>query len=336
MANRISLECAFPSCKNTFETVINKNGRPQKMYCCKRHKDLAYSLNPDRKLGVEEVSPSSSIDLIDTKDLIAEIHKRGFYVSKEPLSHDERFRINIKRFEGNRYVFGLVSDTHLGSKFQQLSHLWSFYQLCKERGVEQVFHCGDLCEGDGSLYKGQMYEMFLHGTDAQAEYIIKNYPKMEGITTYVIGGSHDYSFHKSLGLDILRLIVDSREDIKYLGMQGAYIDMGKILIYLMHPDGGTAYALSYRAQKIIENFAPEGKPHLLFIGHFHRPCWLIGYRNVHALQLPCFQAQTPYLRGKGLQPFVGGMICEIVYNESGIVSMKPEILPFYKIIQDDY
>ena len=68
--------------------------------------------------------------------------------------------------------------------------------------------------------------------------------------------------------------------------------------YLQHPDGGLAYAISYKAQKFIEGFASEHKPQVFLIGHYHMTGQFF-IRNVHAYLGGCFQSQTPYLRAKG-------------------------------------
>lgn len=305
---------------------------PNTKYCPPpaRCRDLAH--NERRR---KSFTPEEPVD-VDTQDLIKQLHKRGYFVSKEPISQDERFNVDVKRFDGDVRKFAVVSDTHLGSKYQQLSYLKSFYALCKDRGIKDVFHCGDLCEGNGRLYRGQAYEMFLLGADAQAEYVIKYYPREEGIRTYIIGGSHDYSFHKESGFDILKAVADEREDFSYLGMQGAYVNVENILIYLIHPSGGVSYARSYKLQKIIENFAPEQKPMIVFSGHYHVPNHLVGYRNVEGLQVGCFQAQTPYLKAKGLYPFLAGLFVDVTYDKTGLLSFKTEWFPFYIPVENDY
>ena len=48
-----------------------------------------------------------------------------------------------------------------------------------------------------------------------------------------------------------------------------------IKIMLMHPGGGTAYALSYRAQKIVQALPGGQKPDILAIGHYHKAEFII-------------------------------------------------------------
>ena len=275
------------------------------------------------------------IDLmkIKDKDLLEEVSNRGYVAYKQKIKEDKEYQYD-KRIK--TYKIGIVSDTHIGSKYQQLQHLWDFYRICEHFGIKIILHAGDVCEGNGKLYRGQLYEMFLHGASNQLKYLIENYPKKEGIKTYIIGGSHDYSFFKESGYDILQHFADKRRDIKHLGYWGAYIKFGKIVIYLAHGSGGIAYAVSYKIQKAVEEFAPENKPHIFLLGHYHKPCYLEGYRNVEGFQLKCFQSQTPYLKSKHRFPVVGGMILTIHQSKRGLESVEIYNKIYYRPIKDDY
>ncbi len=152
----------------------------------------------------------------------------------------------------------------------------------------------------------------------------------------MIGGSHDYSFYQESGIDVLKQISEKRPDIKYLGMFGAYINFGRIKIYLMHGTQGVSYARSYRMQKIIEQFPPQQKPHILLLGHYHVTAHLPWYRNVSGFQLPCFQTQTNYLRAKGLSPDIGFLILTIYPDVNGISHIIPDWRPFFVPVEGDY
>lgn len=289
-------------------------------------------LNSSLKIG-----KSINVDLkkIKEDELLNELSNRGFISTRErTIQTDNIYSLDFKEKD----IVGVVADTHLGSQYQQITSLVQFYKTCENLGISKIFHAGDISDGNGKIYKGQIYEMFLHGSDAQKEYIINNYPNINGITTYLISGNHDYSFYSETGYDICKEIAKERKDINYLGVYGAYIKVGNLdkFIYLMHGEGGIPYADSYRMQHIISDFSPDKKPNILLLGHYHRPCWLPGYRNVEGLQLPCFQSQTPYLKRKGKYPFVGGMTIEFTRNNKGITSFAPKIIPFYNIKQGDY
>ena len=212
-----------------------------------------------------------------------------------------------------------------------IMHIWIVFV-----SIKTVLHTGDLVEGNGKQYKGQLYEMFLHGADQILDYAKQVYPKVKGITTYVIGGSHDYSFYKDGGMDILKKLSEKSSDIKYLGQSGAFLNFGDIRTYMMHPSGGVPYARSYRFQKTIEQFKPQDKPNMLFCGHLHITLELPSYRNVAGFQLPCFQTQTQYLREKGLNPDIGFLVIEIIPDEKGIASFKTDWHINYVPVEGDY
>jgi hypothetical protein len=127
---------------------------------------------------------------VSTADLLDVLKSRGYFVSKVPPSvSGKSFKADLTKLGGNTYRFAVVSCSQIGSKYQQLTHLYSFYKLCKKRGVELVLHCGDLVDGE-KIYRGHEYELFLHGADAQRDYTIENYPSFAGIETKVILGNH--------------------------------------------------------------------------------------------------------------------------------------------------
>ena len=83
--------------------------------------------------------------------------------------------------------------------------------------------------------------------------VIKNYPSRPGITTHFITGNHDASIYKQVGYDIGQAIARERPDMNYLGRDCAVINITpNCTLELRHPWDGTAYALSYKVQKMIE------------------------------------------------------------------------------------
>lgn len=275
------------------------------------------------------------VDLQKTvlSELLEEVSRRGFISTRRDvlINRHYKFPRQLKPFK-----LGVVSDTHLGSVHQQITLLHETYKIFKAEGIKQVLHAGDMIEGNGRLYKGQQFEMFVHGADSLVSYTIKQYPQVPGITTYCIAGSHDFSYFKEDGYDALRAIADKRPDIKYLGVSGAYLNFGKINVYLMHGSGGNAYARSYKMQKIIEQLPAGEKPHILLLGHYHTTNILPNYRNVAGFQLPCFQTQTQYLKAKGLSPEIGFLILEVFPDSKGLSHIKPDWRFFYTPIGGDY
>ena len=249
----------------------------------------------------------------------------------EPVVHGSNWDESVKTI-----TFGVVGDTHIGSKYAQLTYLHDFYDLLEARGITSVYHTGDVSDGI-KMRPGHEYELCDISYDEMVTDIIANYPKRDNITTYFITGNHDASVYKHIGADIGVSIADKRKDMVYLGRDAAVVFLTpKCSMELRHPWDGTAYAISYKTQKLIEAMEADSKPNILCIGHYHKAEYIF-YRNVHCLQTACFQSQTPFTRGKGMAVHTGGWIVTVNVAEDGsVISILPEFVPFYKCIKDDY
>lgn len=255
------------------------------------------------------------------QDLIVELEDRGFIITKDAATHRVR---EISAQPAGKVRFAVCSDTHLGHRHQQITHLRDFYAKATAWGAEFMLHAGDLVDGQ-NMHRDQQFELFRHGVDAQAKYAIFALPELRNkkrqlLKTYVIGGNHDGSGWNDVGANVLGQLADNRPDIEFLGAPTATFHHGPLRIMLMHPDGGPSYARSYRLQKIVEGFEADSKPHLLLAGHWHIQAH-VHVRNVHAFALPCFQSQTAYLKRKGLQPVVGGLLVEADYDDRGLLDL---------------
>lgn len=279
-----------------------------------------------------------NIPKTNVESAIQTVQDSGYFVTKKPLQRGYTFDLDVEPIETNTYKIGICSDTHLGSKYQQIESLWKFYEKCEHEGITTILHAGDISDGY-NLYNGQQFEIFLHGERAQAQYIIENYPEIEGITTELCGGNHDESFYKRYGSDICYDISVQRSDIKYRGFYLANLNIGNIDICLHHGDGGCSYARSYRPQKLaLSKIEDKGinTPKMLVIGHYHATCILPDYVGIYTIQMPCFQSSTPsYMGRKGLNPDIGGIILEFEESEGLLVSTKTQYIS-YKAKEDDY
>lgn len=240
-------------------------------------------------------------------------------------------------WDGSEHIrFGLMGDTQIGSKYTQLTYLHNFYNVVAEMGIKNVYHTGDITDGL-KMRVGHEYELYEVSADEMLNDVVKNYPKIEGITTHFITGNHDASIYKQVGYDIGQAITNSRPDMKYLGRDCAVANLTpNCTLELRHPWDGSAYALSYRPQKMIEAMEADSKPNILAIGHYHKAEYLF-YRNVHCFQTGCFQSQTPFTRGKGISVHLGGWVVDILVDESGTIrTISPTFIPYYHCIKDDY
>ena len=232
--------------------------------------------------------------------------------------------------------FAIVSDTHMGSKYTQISYLKQFYDLCSEEGITDIYHAGDVTDGL-KMRQGHENEIYLTSADDLVKDVVDNYPHIEGIRTHFITGNHDASIYKHIGYDIGAAIARDRSDMIYLGRDCAIVNLTpNCTLELRHPWNATAYAISYTSQKMIESMEADSKPNILAIGHYHKAEYLF-YRNVHCLQTACFQSQTPFTRGKGISVWMGGWIVTAYVDDNGYIQrFSPEFIPFYAPIKDDY
>lgn len=249
---------------------------------------------------------------------------------------DEPQEINVN-WKGNRQIrFGVVSDNHINSKYTQITLLHDAYDRFEREGIKHVYNVGDIDEGE-QMRKGHQYECYSQGADDHVDEIVRVYPKRTNITTHFITGNHDASFIKLSGIDIGKQIANQRPDMNYLGQDDVIVNLTPgCRLEVMHPGGGSAYAWSYRPQKIVESLEGGTKPNVLLIGHYHKAEYLF-YRNVHILQAGTTQAQTPWMRSKALHASMGCWIVELdVTDEGQVDACRSTFFPCYQPIVDDY
>lgn len=227
--------------------------------------------------------------------------------------------IELVSDENNMFRFGALGDNHLCSKYERLDVLHAVYDRYVERGVHAVFNTGNWIDGEARF---NMHDIHIHGLTPQLQYLAQNYPEREGVCTYAVAGDdHEGWYAQRMGVDIGRLAVNAmndlgREDWVDLGYMESYIRLVNAnsgmsaIMSVMHPGGGSAYALSYAPQKIVEAFEGGEKPAVLLIGHYHK-MEALNIRNVWTLQTGCTQDQTPFMRKKKLSAHVGGCMVDL-------------------------
>jgi predicted phosphodiesterase len=221
----------------------------------------------------------------------------------------------------NTIRFGVIGDTHIGSYYQRLDSLGLFYDRCYAEGVKEVLHSGDILAG-WKVYKGQEFELHPHGRSwaEQSKMFAESVPVHEGMRTIFITGNHDNSFKKLTGMVVGDELGRLRSDWKFIGEDSGLVVLktssGKeYKVQLLHPGGGTAYAVSYHMQKTIEAMAVGPQPDLLCIGHYHKSLFMPAYRGICGLLSGCFESQTPFMLTHSLAAHVGGWIVTVVLGD---------------------
>lgn len=224
-----------------------------------------------------------------------------------------------------RLKFAVISDLHCGSKYHRGEELADFLERAYDWGARITLNCGDTLDGH-RVYKGQEFETQV-ALPLQIDAAINALPEMPDHKYYFIDGNHDASYWKMTGQPAGEAIVSAahpRKDLVYLGADVAQLDLspdgkGKpVRVELLHPDRAGARGQTYHLQNYIESLQGGNKPQILFTGHEHGFVQL-EMRNVHAIKVPCFQAQTPYMARKHLQPTIGGLLVEVGLTKRGHV-----------------
>lgn len=290
------------------------------------------------------------------ESVIAEMTNRGFAITQDHrrVTLPQRPVVDVEPSplfpNGNTtdVALGIISDTHTGSKFEQVTAVHNFVHIAQEEyGVKHVLHAGDAFAGI-NVYRGQQSEIYAHTAEEQAEAVANNLPRHKGLQYYLLGGNHDYSFYKLAGLDVRTLLESKgRDDITLLDYDVATLPLlPGIDARLWHPSGGPAYALSYRGQKyasqvgfdelmavvLDEKPAPTIRP--VVVGHFHT-IFMFEQGPMTILGAGCFEGTNSYLKRKGLVPYIGGWILQCRFVDGMLHRITPTLIR-YREIEDDW
>lgn len=245
------------------------------------------------------------------------------------LQIHKRVQENTKSFDrlysGSEFKIALLSDTHMGHNKHDNEALHTFYRYAHAQGITEFYHAGDIVDGYYKNRDSSIYEQYAVGFDRQLDDVVKNYPQIDGVTTYFITGNHDVTHVRNGGANIGRAIAAQRDDLIYLGHNFAKIWLTEeVDLNLIHPGDGSAYSVSLRAQKIIDAAQGKRKSKLMAIGHYHKMDW-IYWKGVHAFTMPSFIHQTEFMETMNLKSYVGAYILTIKVDDNGeLLTVIPE------------
>ena len=276
------------------------------------------------------------IDGLKDEEVVQLAEQRGYIIHKPRPPEEEVTTLYLDHLTGkDRLRLGVVSCTHFGSKYQQLTALREFTQYAERSAkVDAFIHAGDLEDGPVRRHRNP-HEVFKHDYDSMLDYSIAALPRMRK-PWYIIGGNHDGWWIDDGGPNLIKALCEARDDCTYLGQDLGYLNFKDTKIEVFHYDSGTAYAYSYKPQKHIESLDASRKPHVSLIANFHKFCALY-YRNVFTVQLPSFQRQTAWMARKSLVSEVAGIILDIGLHPKGLAPItKIEAVYTYEPREDDW
>jgi hypothetical protein len=243
----------------------------------------------------------------------------------------------LQSTKDNKFIFGAMGDLHAASKYTRWEVREDLMKRAVNAGATCIFDTGNWIDGEASFNR---YDIEASGLDNQVALLARNYPKL-GIPTFAVtGDDHEGWYIRREGIDVGRycesVMRDEGHDWTDLGYMEADILLKNVnsgassILRVVHPGGGTGYALSYRPQKIIESYEGGEKPAVVLFGHYHKlDC--NNVRNVWSVQTGCAQDQTPFMRKKSLEAHVGGAIIEMEQDPKtgAIIGFRPDLRRYF-------
>jgi hypothetical protein len=300
-----------------------------------------------KTLTIEDLSNQFDVSVSTVRKALGILKRKGKNVHVDdnlavsvppsiPVGSEDTM-IDIRKFRGEKIQFGFTADNHLCSKYARMDVLNALYDIWHGEGITRVLQGGNMIDGECRFNK---YDLLVRsGIEAQAEYLMNEWPRRKGIVTeFVCGDDHEGWYVQNSGINIVDYLNSAakqagRDDMKFLAyMEHTYILKGRngqSSMSLIHAGGGSTYAHSYTVQKIVESYQPNEKPDILLVGHFHKASFDYP-RAVLAVQAGCTQDQTPFLRKKRIEAMLGGWTVSMEVDNNGIVHrFTPEFHPFY-------
>jgi len=289
----------------------------------------ALELNEFELLGLVDDLINDGVNII-VKQYDDGIHllNQGDIIDKDISTYS--FNTN----EANEFSFVAISDTRLGSKSQQLAILNDIYRKADEMGIKNVILCGNISAGLKPITDTE--SNFIDDTQAQIDYIIQNYPKYEGITTYFIAGKLDEKHITSHNINIGKRIADSRDDMIYLGENICDITIDKVKMQIINSRLNKTYTASYRTQQTIDAYRSEDKPDILLYGGLLQ-MEKYTYRDVNCITIPSVCATDNEMKTKRYANTIGAWYVTVKTNEKGLLeSVNALNSPYYVSNKNDY
>ncbi len=277
----------------------------------------------------------------DTKDSILEKLLNKHNLSQKELEKilvmskkekPKRFATRILDINAPHVKFTVISDLHLGHNQYRPDILEHAIKNSNQQGSEFFLIPGDILEGMSGR-EGHIYELDHIGATNQMNYGVQQLNQIKqpifGITAT---NSHDgwFSSKNNMGFEVGPELERKIPNFNFLGYDEANIDLENgIKIRMTHPGDGTAYAVSYKAQKYLNALPGGNKPDILLQGHYHKAMYMF-YRNVHHFDAGCLCDQTIFMKKKQTPAMTGYWIIDAWANDKGVDRIKSEFVPFWE------
>ena len=129
-----------------------------------------------------------------------------------------------------------------------------------------------------------------------------------------------YKQKGDIGLVVGEELQNALPNYHHLGEWEGTLPVSGVKIMLFHANDGTAYANSYKGQKLVESLDQE-KPQLIFEGHYHKSLYQY-VRRIHQWESGTICGQTGWMRGKKIQAHVGFWRIEVEHVKGKVIGVE--------------
>jgi predicted phosphodiesterase len=279
----------------------------------------------------------AAVAALEEQAVLVKVTDAGIILSDELFPTREPEVIDWHKYAEVEIPVGVTADNHIGSKYERMDVIEAAFDYWESQGVRTVYQAGNIIDGEKRGINEN--DIYVHGFEDQTANLIQKWPSRPGMRTdFITGMCHEGWYIKQNKINVGRRIEQEardrgRDDLHFLGHLEHDLHFkqegGEARVRLFHAGGGSAYATSYKPQKIVESYQGGEKPNALIIGHFHKAD--TGYpREVYTVQPGCTEDQTPWMRQHNIAAHVGFTTLWIRQNTLGIItSWKVEWRPFY-------
>ena len=295
---------------------------------------------------ISEVSEALELNDFEVLGLVHDLINEGINIIVKP--YDDGFHLlnqgdtvdkdvstySFTTDKSNEFKFVAISDTRLGSKSQQLAILNDIYRKASEMGIKNVILCGNISAGLKPITDTETN--FIDDSQAQVDYIVNNYPKYEGITTYFISGKLDDKHITKNNINIGKRISEARDDMIYLGEDICDISIDRAKMQVMNSRLMKTYTASYRTQQTVDAYRSEDKPDILLYGGLLQ-MEKYSHRGVNCIAVPSVCATDKEMKTKRYSNTIGAWYVTIKTNEKGLLEEVTAIdSPYYVSNKKDF
>ena len=328
------------------ENILNENIEEidQKEYYEDLVEDLLELIKKEKHIS--EVSEALDLTDFEVLGLVHDLINDGTNIIVKP--YDDGFHLlnqgdivdkdvstySFTTDKSNEFKFVAISDTRLGSKSQQLAILNDIYRKAAEMGIANVILCGNISAGLKPMKDTETN--FIDDSQAQIDYIVNNYPKYEGITTYFISGKLDDKHITKNNINIGKRISEVRDDMVYLGEDICDISIDRAKMQVMNSRLMKTYTASYRTQQTVDAYRSEDKPDILLYGGLMQ-MEKYSHRGVNCIAVPSVCATDNEMKAKRYANTIGAWYVTVKTDEKGLLKEVTALdSPYYVSNKKDF